>query len=170
MIKYFKWISWFIIFILSFRLYKHSKIRFSYSKHSIYYYIFMTVLLFNISYCHLLTTFYPLHPNLTNYWYYLLIIFGILAINIIYHKPIINDNTFNPPPKFIKKSYKYTYITILTLILFNITTEYFKFKFFNTIHKFLYFSFFINFIIFSYLFYHHKHFNSCKYNLPYTWN
>ena len=167
MIIYFKWTSWFIIFILSFHIYKHSKIRFSYSHHTIYYYIAISILFFNIMFCHLLNTLYPLHH--IHYWYYILLIFGLIAINIIYHTPIPTDNSFKPPPSFINKSNKYTYILILTLISFNILAEYYNLKFFNITHKLLFSSFIINLILFSYLFHNHIHFTTCKYNLPQTW-
>ncbi len=98
------------IYILILVIYLINPIK--YSSNNIYYiplhklYYYITIILIIL---HLLFTFYINNKyQITNkYFIFIPLIIGIMIINNIYSKPIVNDDSYNVPPSFTKKIQKY---------------------------------------------------------------
>ena len=145
-----------IIILLTFLIYSTSPIRFSnkpvlytinYNKlyNTIVYIIIIIELLYLLEY-----KFFNL---------YILVIPAFLSyiiLDIIKQPHTIDDGSFNPPPKYISKSY-ILYIIILIALTYKIATT-----------KNYYYSILI--IIYIILLVLQFNYSACKYDLPITWN
>jgi hypothetical protein len=104
---------------------------------------------------------YQLHiSTLKKYSKYLVIVPAIILyiiIDIISGQPVIDDGTFNPPPKYISKS-NLLYIILLGILIFNWIKQP------NKIIASL------NIIVLIIIYIIHRKFAPCKYNLPSTWS
>ena len=90
---------------------------------------------------------------------YILIVPVFLAyiiIDIIKQPHTINDGSFNPPPKYISKSY-IPYIIILIILVYKIVST----KNYNYL---------VITILYLILFYTIINYSACKYELPISWN
>ena len=145
----------FIIF-LSLYIYTSSPIRFS--NKSIIYNINYNKLFNTIIYIIIIIELiHLLEFEVFNIYILIVTIFlSYIIIDIIKQPPIIDDGSFNPPPKYISKSY-IPYITILITLVYKIVTTN------NYNYLFL-------IILYSILFYTIINYTACKYGLPISWN
>lgn len=104
---------------------------------------------------------YQLHiSTLKKYSKYLVILPAIIfyiIIDIIHKPPVIDDGSFNPPPKYISKS-NLLYIIALIVLIFNWVKQN------NKIVASL------NIILLIVIYMTHTKFAPCKYNLPKSWS
>jgi hypothetical protein len=104
---------------------------------------------------------YQLHiNNLKKYSKYLIIVPSIIfyiIIDIIHSKPIIDDGSLNPPPKYLSKS-NILYIILLGILIYNL------FKETNKLIASL------NIIVLLIIYIIHRKFSPCKYELPPSWS
>ena len=155
-----KLIIWILIYIITLHLYRHNKIRFSnknilsiFSYNTIFYYLTILIIILN-------SLIYYFHKLPYKNYIILVAILGIFYINIVYTNPIINDDSYNPPPDYIIHNTKLSYILILLLLIYNL-----KYRILET-----YIPIIINIFLFS-MFYHlHINFNPCSYDLPPSWS
>lgn len=170
--NYYNYILIPLIYILSFIIYLINPIRYSNDTylyiplHKLYYYISIIIHILNLVFMLYINTKY----QITNK-YILIIPFisGIILINIIYSKPIINDDSYNIPPSFLKKNTK-TFILILlllcTLLILHIPHI---IKDTSINNKYLFLVLPINIIIILIITYKYIKYSPCKYNLPISW-
>jgi hypothetical protein len=104
---------------------------------------------------------YQLHiSSLKKYSNYLVILPAIICyiiIDIIHKPPVIDDGSFNPPPKYSSKS-NLLYIIALIILIFNWLKQN------NKIVASL------NIILLIVIYMVHAKFAPCKYNLPKSWS
>ena len=145
----------FIIF-LSLYIYTSSPIRFS--NKSIIYNINYNKLFNTIIYIIIIIELiHLLEFEVFNIYILIVTIFlSYIIIDIIKQPPIIDNGSFNTPPKYISKSY-IPYITILITLVYKIVTTN------NYNYLFL-------IILYSILFYTIINYTACKYGLPISWN
>jgi hypothetical protein len=146
----------FFIILISLIIFTQSPIRFS-NKNVIYKYNYntlYTILIYTILIIELLLLLeYPL------FTIYLLIIPASLLyiiIDMIKTQPIKNSKSFNPPPKYLSKSY-IIYLFIIALLVY---------KYINTQNKLNIILIVIHILLCIQII----KFSSCKYELPISWN
>jgi hypothetical protein len=104
---------------------------------------------------------YQLHlSNLKMYSNYLVIVPAIICyiiIDIIHREHIIDDGSFNPPPKYVSKS-NILYVILLIILIFNLVKQN------NKIVAS------VNIVILIIIYIIHRKFTPCKYNLPLSWS
>jgi hypothetical protein len=104
---------------------------------------------------------YQLHiSTFKKYSKYLVIVPAIICyiiIDIISGQPVIDDGSFNPPPKYISKS-NLLYIILLGILIFNCIKQP------NKIIASL------NIVVLIIIYIIHLKFAPCKYNLPSSWS
>ena len=91
---------------------------------------------------------------------YLVIVPAIICyiiIDIISGQPVIDDGSFNPPPKYISKS-NLLYIILLGILIFNCLKQP------NKIIASL------NIVVLIIIYVIHRKFSPCKYDLPSSWS
>ena len=104
---------------------------------------------------------YQLHTrSFKKYSNYLVIVPAIICyiiIDIISGQPVIDDGSFNPPPKYVSKS-NLLYILLLGILIFNWIKQP------NRILASL------NIVVLIIIFIIQQKFSPCKYNLPSSWS
>jgi len=93
----------------------------------------------------------------SNYLVILPIIIFYIIIDIIHKPPVIDDGSFNPPPKYLSKS-NLLYIIALIILILNWLKQ--NNKILGS----------LNLILLIVIYTTHIKFASCKYNLPSTWS
>lgn len=148
----------FLIIIVLIYLFRKSPIRFSNKK--IYYKLNYNNLYLILLYITIILELIQIHLThlryISNYLIVLPAIIFYIIIDIIADKPVIDDNTFKPPPTFLSKSY-ILYIILLIILLSNVSESNYKYIAI------------LNLIIVLILFIQRYKYANCKYNLPITW-
>ena len=147
-----------LIILLFIILFLQTPIRFSGKK--IVYKLNYNLLTKYLLYIIIAIELYQLHlSNLKIYSNYLVILPAIICyiiIDIIHREPIIDDGSFNPPPKYVSKS-NILYIILLILLIY---------KWVKGTNKIIES---INILLLIIIYSLHHKFSPCKYNLPETW-
>ena len=95
----------------------------------------------------------------------------MILLKRLYRKPVINDGSLNPPPKFLKKQKNSVYIITLLIILYNLLIEIPALQSLNKIMKVsLFFSRLLPLNLIIYILNQKKKYSSCKYDIPTSWN
>ena len=148
----------FLVIIVLIYLFRKSPIRFSNKK--IYYKLNYNNLYLILLYITIILELIQIHLThlryISNYLIVLPAIIFYIIIDIIADKPVIDDNTFKPPPTFLSKSY-ILYIILLIILLSNVSESNYKYIAI------------LNLIIVLILFIQRYKYANCKYNLPITW-
>ena len=149
----------FLVIIVLIYLFRKNPIRFSNKK--IYYKLNYNNLYLILLYITIILELIQIHLKhlryISNYLIVLPAIIFYIIIDIIADKPVIDDNTFKPPPTFLSKSY-ILYIILLIILLSNVSESNYKYIAI------------LNLIIVLILFIQRYKYANCKYNLPITWS
>jgi len=179
------WLQVVLIFILSFVIYRNSRIRYSgkdmisvYNLKLSYrrWYIFVAymILLLNMIMIHYSSEMYSLHASLRKYWYYLVPLLGIIVLYMMIPKAIIDDGSFRSQPNMMGKKEVYRlHILLIVLLISSILIEIVKGPYFgfykNKKMGYLGISRILTLIIVVYLTIKEKNVSNCKYGLPKNW-
>ena len=181
----FIWINVFTIYVISFLLYRHSRIKYSGKKiidlynisisYNIWFMVLAVIILcLNILMIHYTSEVYMIHPSLKKYWYYLAPITGIIALNLMRPKEIIDDGSFKAQPNMMKKktlnlvSKILIFLLVISIIIEIIYAPYFKY-YQNKKIGYLGMSRIITLILIVYVSQKEKNVSNCKYKLPKNW-
>ena len=134
--------------------------------HKLYYYLTLIIHILNIVFILYINNKY----QITNQYILILpLIIALLISNIIYTKPIVNDDSYNVPPSFIKKNtiiFIVLLILLTSLLVINIIPI---FKDNDWLNNYLLCVLPINIILISIITYKYITYSPCKYNLPISW-
>lgn len=181
----FIWLNAFVIYIMSFLLYRHSRIKYSAKKvFDLYnikisynqWFMFLTliIIILNIVMIHYTSIIYMIYPSFTKYWYYLAPISGLIALNIMRPKEIIDDGSFKTQPRLMKrKNFRSTSNLLILLLVISIIIEivngpYFKYYQDKKI-GYMGMSRILTLILVIYVSQKEKNMSNCKYKLPKNW-
>lgn len=181
----FIWINTFVIFVMSFLLYRHSRVKYSGKKvidlyrikisYNQWFMVLALIILFlNVLMIHYTNQVYMIYPSLQKYWFYLAPVTGLIALYIMKPKEIIDDGTFRAQPSMMKKNdfYRINKLLILLLVISIIieivNVPYFKYYQDKKI-AYIGMTRIITLILVVYVFQKEKNMSNCKYLLPKNW-
>ena len=184
-LEYIIWIQVIIICVLSFVIYKNSRIKYSgkdiisiynlkLSYRNVYIFLVYLVLLLNILMIHYSSEMYSIHESLRKYWYYLVPLCGILVLYMMIPKEVVDDGSFKSQPNMIKKRNLYRiHILLIILLVSSILIEVVNVPYFgfykNKKLSYLGMSRILTLIIVIYLTIKEKNMSNCRYGLPKNW-
>lgn len=181
----FIWLNAFTIFVMSFLLYRHSRIKYSGKKvidlykikvsYNQWFILLAIIILFlNIVMIHYTSEVYMIHPLLRKYWYYLAPILGIIALNLMRPKEIIDDGSFKAQPNMMKrKNFNRTsnlliFLLVISIIIEIVNAPYFKYYQDKKI-AYIGMTRIITLLLVIYVSQKEKNMSNCKYKLPKNW-
>ena len=179
------WAQVVLICVLSFVIYRNSRIKYSVkdgisvyninvSYRKLYILLAYSILFLNILMVHYSSERYSIHPALRKYWYYLLPLLGVIVLYMMIPKPIIDDGSFKSQPNMMNKKRVYwLHILLILLLISSILIEIVKGPYFgfyeNKKMAYLGISRVITLIIVVYLTIKEKNMSNCEYGLPKNW-